>query len=70
MSRHKEHIKWMHCNLNIMNPENHVNQGIWIDRNFEKATKVYEEFSYKLERENRFLSMLHLAVDEIRKVEL
>ena len=46
-----------------------MKQGVWINRDFDKASKIYEEFTYKVERENRFLTMLHLAVSEIRKYE-
>ena len=65
----EDHVRWMQTKLNVFDPENHINPGVWIDRGAEKASKIYEEFVYKVERENRFLQMLHLGVAEIRKLE-
>ena len=62
-------MRWMQTKLNVFDPENHINPGVWIERGAETASKIYEEFVYKVERENRFLQMLHLGVAEIRKLE-
>ena len=59
----------MQSKLNLLSPERNVNQGVWIDRDFDTAKKVYDEFVYKIERENRFLQMLHLGVADIRILE-
>ena len=46
-----------------------MNDGVWVDRGADVASKIYEEFVYKIERENRFLQMLHLGIAEIRETE-
>ena len=64
------HKIWMRSKLNLVDPEDNKNEGIWLDRGADQAAKVYDEFTYKIERENRFLQMLHLGVQEIRDIEL
>ena len=56
------HKIWMRSKLNLVDPEDNKNEGIWLDRGADQAAKVYDEFTYKIERENRFLQMLHLGV--------
>lgn len=61
---------WMRSKLNLLDPENHKYEGVWLERGAQKAATVYNEFTYKIERENRFLQMLHMGVSEIRDLEL
>ena len=52
---------WMGSKLNILNDtdRHHLHDGVWLNRGVVQAANVYEEFTYKIERENRFLQMLH-----------